>query len=515
MRKHTMFGMLFSIGVMALTACQGSEAVSVKSTETMTAGTIAMDETTAIQTTGENAEEKEKLIGEVKLTLVHTNDVHSYVDVEPYVKSFVRNLRETEEHVMLISAGDVFAGTPFASLSEGMDVAMVMNDAGYELLVIGNHDQDVKYAPAIAALDFPVLGRNASEEILAANPQMVDYIIRDFGGVKVAFLGITTINSSPEGEGAKWLEYFNGIYEAAKAEGADIYIAVSHLGVTDQDETLRSTYIAENCPWLTAMIDAHCHTAHENGLMHNNVLIAETGEYGNNIGVVEITINDGVVSDRSARLIPIKENEEQCEIKPDADLTAKIAEITAKNTEYLETVVAQIPVDLEGERENCRTSETNFGNLIADAQRWKTNADIAVVEGYFIRQSVPAGPLTNEVLLSMFLAPRSIYTKNITGQELYDIMEKAIGTYPEQSSAFLQVSGIKVQFDPSKEAGSRIIELHLSDGTSIEMNNTYSYAHLGEAAEDAEFGTISEAFLDYLNETKLVPEVEGRIVPVE
>jgi 5'-nucleotidase/UDP-sugar diphosphatase len=80
---------------------------------------------------------------QARISVVHTNDVHSNVAVEPYVKGYVDSLRAEKKLVVLVSAGDAFDGTPFATLSKGMDVATVMNMTGYEVFAMGNHEQFV------------------------------------------------------------------------------------------------------------------------------------------------------------------------------------------------------------------------------------------------------------------------------------------------------------------------------------------------------------------------------------
>jgi 2',3'-cyclic-nucleotide 2'-phosphodiesterase (5'-nucleotidase family) len=128
------------------------------------------------------------------VTLVYTNDVHSNVAVEPYVKGYVDSLRAQDKDVVLISAGDAFKGTAFAAMTDGLDVATVMNMTGYEIFTMGNHEQMLgieRFKKIIEKVEFPVLAANVSDEWREAIPEIKDYVIKEFGGTKIAFIGIT------------------------------------------------------------------------------------------------------------------------------------------------------------------------------------------------------------------------------------------------------------------------------------------------------------------------------------
>lgn len=229
------------------------------------------------------------------ITIIHTNDVHSNVEVEPYVKELADALRNEGKNVVVISAGDAFAGTPFASLSKGLDAAKVMNLVGYDLFTLGNHEQpplmEISDFKAIAeAVDFRVLGANAPKDMRKAIPDIADYAIMEIAGNKIAFIGLTTPDMKSGTSGAEAVAAAEKAKKSAESEGAEIFVAVTHLGITANDATQRSTYLADHSPWLSAIIDAHCHTAHQNGMLRNGVLIAETGQYGINIGVTELII---------------------------------------------------------------------------------------------------------------------------------------------------------------------------------------------------------------------------------
>jgi len=459
------------------------------------------------------------------VTIVHTNDVHSNVAVEPYVKGYVDSLRAAGRDVVLVSAGDAFKGTAFATMTDGLDVAAVMNMAGYQLFTVGNHEQMLgieRFKKIVDKAEFPVLAANIGGVWRDAIPEIKDYVIMEFGGTKIAFIGITYPDLSDDDAPATIISAAERAKAAAQAEGAGIFIAITHLGIKDTNENIRSTYLAEKCPWLTAVIDGHCHTAHESGIRQGGVLIAETGEYGNNIGVVELTIKSGEVTNAAAKLIPIKGHEEDSGIAPDAQIQAFIDEVNAKSAEYLAEVVAVTPVDLDGVREFSRTRETNFGNLVTDAMREAAGTDIALVLGPYLRVDIPAGDITRDQLMTALYENVDLCVVKAKGREIYEIMARGVSMYPGENTWFTHISGAKVEFNP--DLGNCLINIRMPDGSPFDMDAEYTVALRSENVPtyfpDREFttgcGTICEVVADYLNSGGTVTrEAAGRIKPVD
>lgn len=159
----------------------------------------------------------------------------------------------------------------------------------------------------------------------------------------------------------------------------------------DDSSIVTSIEVAEAVKDIDLIIDGHSHTVLEQGQVVGNTLIASTGEYDQNLGTVEITIVDGEIAEKKAKLITLGE---AAEIAPDEAIVKAIEEVEAKQDAILGEVVGKTEVDLEGTRELVRKGETNLGNLIADSMVWLTGADCALTNGGGIRASIPAGNIT-------------------------------------------------------------------------------------------------------------------------
>ena len=86
--------------------------------------------------------------GQVRADLVvlHTNDVHcgvenqlGYAKVAQYKKDLMKNPDDT---VQLVDAGDAIQGEPLGSLTRGQAIIDIMNVAGYDFAIPGNHEFD-------------------------------------------------------------------------------------------------------------------------------------------------------------------------------------------------------------------------------------------------------------------------------------------------------------------------------------------------------------------------------------
>ncbi len=113
-------------------------------------------------------------------------------------------------------------------------------------------------------------------------------------------------------------------------------------------------------------------------------------------------------------------------------------------------VVGKTKVNLDGEREDVRTKETNLGNLITDAMldAVENGGDIAFANGGGIRASIPAGgDITLGHVVTSFPFTNTIAAIEVTGQELVDALEHGVDLYPEAAGHFPHVSGMTYKFN--------------------------------------------------------------------
>lgn len=214
----------------------------------------------------------------VKITIVHTNDVHSRVSEGKYdgmgydrVATIVKNEEAMNPNVIVMDAGDAFHGQTIATLNDGESIVKIMNAVGYDIMTAGNHDfnygQDRLIELADMA-DFPIVSANVFKADYTSF--LPAYEIMEYDGVKVAVFGLatpaTTFMTHPDN--VIGLTFFDPIITAKMMtaqlqDEADIIVCLSHLGVEGK---YTSEMLAEYVDGIDVIVDGHSHTIMETGL---------------------------------------------------------------------------------------------------------------------------------------------------------------------------------------------------------------------------------------------------------
>lgn len=133
------------------------------------------------------------------------------------------------------------------------------------------------------------------------------------------------------------------------------------------------------------------------------------------------------------------------------------------------------------------SQETTLGNFVADALRTTTGADIAIVHAMAFRADalIPQGAVNDQAFRNSLAGPTSkVAILKLTPAQLTLMMQRALSRYPEPNMAFLQISGMDVQFDSSKSAGSRVTAISI--GSKLldlrDSQQTFSVAMPGQLA---------------------------------
>lgn len=469
-----------------------------------------------------------------QITIVHTNDTHSRIlDTDggfgfAKISTIIKQQKQKNPNTLVLDAGDTLHGMPIVNVSRGENAIKILDAVGYDFMTLGNHDFNYGYQRTLE------LGQNSKVKMLNAN--IVDesgkniftpYEIVEKDGIKIAIFGLATpetaYKTSPKNvEGLTFkdpIEVSKDMVEQLK-DKADIVIALAHVGL-DESSVITSKKIAESVEGIDIIIDGHSHTQLPEGLLVNDTLIAQTGEYDKNLGIVNIELEDGKITKKEATLLSAETSES---VELDSSIVGVIEDIQKQNEPIFSEVVAKTDIDLDGEREHVRRQETNLGNLSADAARVATGADIAFVNGGGIRTSIPAGDITKGKIAELFPFGNTIHVKKITGSDLVKVLENSVSGYPETQGAFLQVSGVTFSFEESKEAGTRVTDVMVG-GNNLDESAEYTVAindfmAIGGDGYDvfknyttiAEFGTYEEIFANYLKENGTQGcEVSGRI----
>ena len=440
----------------------------------------AGSEAAPAEETTETAGEETAAAGETEaaggVTVLYTNDIHTYI-TKDLTYSKVAAYKDSLENVLLVDAGDHIQGTAYGSMDKGATIAQLMNAAGYDLATLGNHEFDYGMdgcMAAIEAADFPYVSCNFYHEAngVAGENVLDSYKVFEVGGVKIAFIGITT----PESFTKSTPSYFqdeNGNYiygiaggtdgealytavqnaiDAASAE-ADYVIALGHLGVDESSQPWTSREVIANTTGLDAFIDGHSHTTipmeevtDEGG---NTVILTQTGSYLDAVGQMTIAA-DGTITTQ------LLTAENLAEVTPDAEVKAIEDAWVAELDEQLGQVIGYSQVtldnyDAEGNR-LVRKQETNTGDFAADAlyylfDEMDLDVDVAVMNGGGVRNEAVTGEISYQTCKAIHTFGNVACLQTVTGQQLLDALEWGTKDVTADGSVenggFLHVSGLR------------------------------------------------------------------------
>ncbi len=255
--------------------------------------------------------EIEKDAAAKRLTILHTNDVHSRL--EPFPMDGGRNqglggvaarariitdIRTKESNVLLLDAGDIFQGTPFFNIYKGEPEMKAMAAMGYDAATMGNHDFDAGLENFAIQLDhgkFPLIISNYDFSGTAMENKFVPYKIIKKGKLKI---GITGVGIELKGLVSDNLygntTYLDPVSRAnqmasllKKDEGCDMVICLSHLGYqfSENKNKVCDEILAAESEHIDLIIGGHTHTFMDAPKMYKNkagsdVLVNQVGWAG-------------------------------------------------------------------------------------------------------------------------------------------------------------------------------------------------------------------------------------------
>ena len=437
------------------------------------------------------------------VVILFTSDVHCGVDQNFTYAGLmaVKNAaEETGDHVLLVDDGDSVQGESIGLMTQGMADIELMNAMGYDIAIPGNHEFDYgmgRFFSLAEAADFPYISCNFRKEGELVFPP---YVIREFDGVKIAFVGATTpqtlTSSTPrnfqdaEGnyiydftQGNDGADFYAAVQKAtddARAEGAAYVILIAHLGNDASAKPYTYADVIEHTAGIDAVLDGHSHDT-DKVVMKNKegatVVRQACGTKLSCIGWLRISAADGSVDTGLYTWNNEKTAPELLGIWN--SMTVRIALLKDEIADKLADVAGTTSVELtinDPKASNAngrpvriiRCAETNLGDLCADAFREMTGADIGIANGGSIRTGIRPGTITLNDLVSVFSFGNQVITAEVTGQQILDALEWGSRVVPEESGAFLHVSGMTYEIHTYIESSCRADENGLFSGVAGE-----------------------------------------------
>ncbi len=469
------------------------------------------------------------------LTILQINDVYEITPVEKGKKGGLarvatlrdRILRESP-HVIFVLPGDFLSPSTMSSMFKGSQMVATLNAAGLDLATFGNHEFD--FGPEVTRdrmreSRFTWVSNNVLDPATGLPfGGAASFVLREFGGMRVAFIGLVTPETRTLSKGASGLKFLDPIPAAkeaiarARRAKADVIVALTHQDMADDKQ------LAAALPEIDVIAGGHEHVPLDARV--GRTLILKTGSDAVALGRIDVTATVGKGGrkvETTWELIPVTD---QIPEKP--EVAALVKEYEGVMAAQLDVVVGTTSLPLDTRNEIVRAQESAVGNLIADVFRSAMQADAALINGGGIRGNtvIPAGQLRRRDVLTLLPFANKIVKLDVTGETLRAALENGLSQVERSGGRFPQVSGIRYTFNPTRPAGSRLVSVNVG-GRPLEPRTRYTlatfefllgggdgYAMLqqGKVLVKPENGPMdSDVVIDRLKAGPIAPVQDGRI----
>jgi 5'-nucleotidase len=468
------------------------------------------------------------------VTLLQINDVYTLEPVDggrrggmARLATLVREARRENPNTVFVLAGDTLSPSVPSTFLKGAQMIAALNAIGLDVAVFGNHEFD--FGPGILAervgeskfvwLASNVLDRRTGRVFGGAGPDR----LMTFDGVRVGFLGLTmpesaaTSSPGPDVVFGEPRVVARAVAADLRARGAWLVVAVTHQALA-HDKALAASGDVD------VILGGH---EHEPMIVEEGrALITKAGSDGRYLAQVDLWLGrDGTLVERSARFQEVSRR-----VPPEPAVEELVQAYAAKLDRELDGVAGATAVPLEAHGAKLRTEETNLGDFIADLMRERMGSDVALVNGGGIRtnRTVPAGPLTKRDVHGLLPFANIVVKVLMSGGDLRGALEHGLGQADREGGGFLQVSGVRLVWDPRRSAGGRIVSVEVG-GRPLAEGAAYTVAvpsylfrggdGFGEFAGASvlvgeESGPqLADLVLDAIaTRGTIAPEVDGRII---
>jgi len=264
---------------------------------------------------------------QTKITILHTNDWHSRIEPFPagsgnmtgrggvaIRSALINKIREEEEHVLLLDAGDVFQGTPYFNFFNGELEYKLMSKMGYDAMTLGNHDFDNGIKGILSQLNhanFDILNCNYDFGTTELSKQVQRYKIINKGGIRIGLLGVgIDLKGYVADDNYKGIQYRDPIQSANEIAAelkqkhqCHLVICLSHIGYEYDNDKVSDIRLAEASEHIDVIIGGHTHTFLDKPRLVQNkagktVIINQVGWAGVLLGRMDFTFSATAKSDR-------------------------------------------------------------------------------------------------------------------------------------------------------------------------------------------------------------------------
>lgn len=423
----------------------------------------------------------------MKLTIYHTNDIHSHLHEYARITEYMtQNRPKLMHHSLYLDIGDhVDLSAPVTEATMGIKNVELLNAAHCDIATIGNNEGMTISHDALNTLyanaTFDVTCANVFDEQGQLPRNMSSSFIKVIDGVRILFIAATA-PFTPFYRALDWIvtNPLEAIKDEMKAnEGAyDLLVIMSHVGVFFDEK------LCQEIPEIDLILGSHTHHYFENGEINNGVLMAAAGKYGHFLGEVTLEIENNSIIKKQAILHPL---DGLPEVETHFDEEGKM---------LLNDSVIDHPISLPRRTDTI----TQTAHILAESVFEFTNADCTIINAGLIVNGVEAERLTEYDIHQMLPHPINAVRIRLSGQELKNIIIKS------QKQEYLNEHAQGLGFRGNIFGGYILYNLgfiesesrYFINGEVINDDETYILGTIDMYTFGRYFPTLKDQAIDYL-----------------
>ena len=423
-----------------------------------------------------------------KVTFILTNDIYQMDETLAAdgkrrggfarLAAVVKAERAKGGHVVFAHGGDTLSPSLMSGIDQGAHIIALTNALKPDIFVPGNHEFDfgkTTFRKRMAEAKFPVFAANLTEADGRPLAGIKDRDIVSFDGIRIGLTGAGHDNT-PRMSSSEDLQFLPTVAamktqaEALRRDGVDLVVVVMHAD-RKQGHDLIETHVAD------VILTGHNHDLFIE--FDGRTLMVESSYDAQYVTVIDLHIETKQQGNkRSVEWWPQFRVVDTATVTPDPEIASMVAGFQQELDRQMNVPLTTTAVELDSRNATVRSREAAIGNLIADAMRERARADVAIMNGGGIRAGkvYEAGTaISRHDVQAELPFGNHLVTLNIKGSELRLAIENGLSRLPAAAGRFPQVSGMKIEFDPQRAVGHRVLTIAVG-GAPLDPNKFYRVA---------------------------------------
>eukprot|EP01065_Artemidia_motanka_P047592 TRINITY_DN7486_c0_g1_i1.p1 TRINITY_DN7486_c0_g1~~TRINITY_DN7486_c0_g1_i1.p1 ORF type:complete len:1290 (+),score=373.23 TRINITY_DN7486_c0_g1_i1:60-3929(+) len=485
-----------------------------------------------------------------QVRLLHFNDVyHLTIKGNPAAARLATALKAARNRgppSLTLFSGDALSPSIQATVMKGAHMPPVLNALRVQASVVGNHDLDFgpdRLEELLRVCDFPWILTNVVDTSRGGRPlggAQRTTILTSENGVRVGLMGIVEEDwiltcGQIDTNSTAYLDMVEATKDAARElreQGAHCVVALTHM--RSHNDLLLAAEVGNT--HIDVILGGHDHDPE--CTIVNGVAVIKSGSDFDAYTDVTLTLpaervdNNGAAASAwvkfggeaavcgvAASRVVVADN-----FEPDEEVERVIQDVEADINAGLCRVVAVVTKSFDCTTAAVRTGESAIGNLVTDVARWgflHVGADAAILQGGCLRANrvVPEGPMRLGDLLSIVPIEDPMVLIGVTGKQLWGLLEGGLAKYPGHDGRFPQMSGLRVQWDPKAEPGSRVKQVSVlrrggdGDGRHRQVYEEVDLERVYRVATSDYLSRGKDGYAEFAQGERIVDSEQGMILP--